>query len=82
MRESVEIIHAGGAVPAGVAIAIDRQERGEGAASAVQEVEKTLGLRVVSIANLETLLTYLHGKGDNAQKHVQAIDAYRRKYGT
>ena len=82
VRESVEIIHAGSAVPAGVVIAIDRQERGEGATSAVQEVEKTLGLRVVSIANLETLLAYLHGKGDNAQKHVQAIDAYRRKYGT
>ena len=82
VRESVEIIHAGGAAPAGVVIAIDRQERGEGATSAVQEVEKTLGLRVVSIVNLETLLAYLHGKGDNAQKHVQAIDAYRRKYGT
>jgi orotate phosphoribosyltransferase len=82
VRESVEIIHAGGAVPAGVVIAIDRQERGEGATSAVQEVEKTLGLRVVSIANLETLLAYLHGKGDRARKHAQAIDTYRRKYGT
>ena len=82
VRESVEIIHAGGAVPAGVVIAIDRQERGEGATSAVQEVEQTLGLRVVSIANLETLLAYLHGKGDRARKHAQAIDTYRRKYGT
>ena len=81
VRESVDIIRAGGAVPAGVVIAVDRQERGEGATSAVQEVEKMLGLRVTSIANLETLLAYLHGKGDNAQKHVQAIDAYRRKYG-
>ena len=50
--------------------------------AAVQEMEKTLGLRVVSIANLETLLAYLHGKGDRARKHAQAIDTYRRKYGT
>jgi len=82
VRESVDIIRAGGAAPAGVVIAIDRQERGEGATSAVQEVETTLGLRVVSIADLETLLVYLHGKGDSARKHVQAIDSYRRKYGT
>ncbi len=82
VRESVDIIRAGGAAPAGVVIAIDRQERGEGATSAVQEVETTLGLRVVSIADLETLLVYLHGKGDSTRKHVQAIDAYRRKYGT
>src|SRR3989344_4121410 len=71
VRESVDIIRAGGAAPAGVVIAIDRQERGEGATSAVQEVETTLGLRVVSIADLETLLVYLHGKGDSTRKHVQ-----------
>lgn len=82
VRESVDIIRAGGAAPAGVVIAIDRQERGEGATSAVQEVETTLGLRVVSIADLETLLVYLHDKGDSTRKHVQAIDSYRRKYGT
>ncbi len=82
VRESVEIIRAGGAAPAGVAIAIDRQERGEGAASAVQEVEQTLGLRVASIANLETLLAYLHDQGESTRRYVQAIDAYRRQYGT
>lgn len=82
VRESVEIIRAGGAAPAGVAIAIDRQERGEGTTSAVQDVEQTLGLRVVSIVTLETLLAYLHSQGDGTRRHVQAIDAYRRRYGT
>ncbi len=82
VRESVEIIRAAGAVPAGVAIAIDRQERGEGQLSAVQEVEQKLGLKVVSIATLETLLAYLQGKGDGSRIYVTAIDSYRRRYGT
>ncbi len=82
VRESVEIIRAAGAVPAGVAIAIDRQERGEGPFSAVQEVEQKLGLKVVSIATLETLLAYLQGKGDGSRTYVTAIDSYRRRYGT
>lgn len=82
VRESIEIIRAAGAAPAGVAIAIDRQERGEGQLSAVQEVEQKLGLRVVSIATLETLLAYLEGKGDGSRAYVTAIDSYRRRYGT
>ncbi len=82
VRESVDIIHAAGAVPAGVAIALDRQERGAGALSAVQEVEQNMGLKVVSIVNLETLLAYLHGKGDGSQAYVSAIGAYRTRYGT
>ncbi len=82
VRESVEIIRAAGAAPAGVAIAIDRQERGEGTLSAVQEVEQKLGLTVVSIATLETLLVYLEGKGDGSRPYVTAIDSYRRRYGT
>jgi len=82
VRESVEIIRTAGAAPAGVAIAIDRQERGEGQLSAVQEVEHKLGLKVVSIATLETLLTYLQGKGDGSRTYVTAIDSYRHRYGT
>jgi orotate phosphoribosyltransferase len=82
VRESVAIIRAAGAVPAGVAIAIDRQERGEGRLSAVQEVEQKLGLKAVSIATLEILLAYLQGKGDGSRPYVTAIDSYRRRYGT
>ena len=81
IRESVQIIRTAGAVPVGVAIALDRQERGEGAQSAVQEVETTLGLRVISIVALETLLNYLDGK-DGARRYLDAINAYRRTYGT
>jgi len=81
VRESVEIINTAGAMPVGVAIALDRQERGEGTTSAVQEVQKTLGLRVISIVALETLLNYLDGK-NGARRYLDAINAYRRAYGT
>lgn len=81
VRESVEIIHAAGAAPAGVAIAIDRQERGSEALSAVQQVEQQLGLKVVSIANLDTLLRYLAVQDDGSRGHYQAIEEYRGQYG-
>jgi orotate phosphoribosyltransferase len=81
VRESVQIIRTAGAQPVAVAIAIDRQERGEGALSAVQEVETELGLRVVSIASLQTLLDYLEHK-DGGRRYLAAINAYRRQYGT
>jgi orotate phosphoribosyltransferase len=81
IRESVQIIKTAGAQPVGVAIALNRQERGEGTTSAVQEVETTLGLRVISIVALETLLNYLDGK-DGGRRYLDAINAYRRVYGT
>src|SRR5688572_30843299 len=80
VRESVEIITDAGATPAGVAISLDRQERGERATSAVQEVEQRFGLRVISIVNLEILLHYIGDKKD-MQRHGAAINAYRRQYG-
>ena len=81
VRESVQIIKTAAAKPVGVTIALDRQERGEGTASAVQEVENTHGLRVISIVKLETLLDYLGGK-DGARRYLDAITTYRRAYGT
>jgi orotate phosphoribosyltransferase len=81
VRESVQIIKTAGATPVGVAIALDRQERGEGSLSAVQEVETSLGLRVIGIVRLETLLHYLDGK-DGGRRYHEAITAYRRTYGT
>ncbi len=81
VRESVQIIQTAGAQPVGVAIALDRQERGEGTLSAVQEVECELGLRVISIASLQTLLTYLEQK-NGGRRYLDAINAYRRQYGT
>lgn len=82
VRESVDIIRAAGAVPAGVAIAVDRQERGTGTRSAVQEVEQEFGLRVIHIASLDTLLRYLEAQGDGSRRHFEAITAYRIRYGS
>jgi orotate phosphoribosyltransferase len=76
--ESVEIIKNAGATPIGVVIALDRQERGQGPASAVQEVEARFGLRVFSIAKLDTLIAYL---SETAAPHLAAIQAYRAAYG-
>jgi orotate phosphoribosyltransferase len=81
VHESVKIIRQAGALPAGVAIALDRQERGAGPLSAVQEVEREFGLKVVSIANLDTLLRYLQTGGHDSSVHFEAIDAYQRQYG-
>ena len=80
VRESVEIIKAAGATPAGVAIAIDRQERGLGALSAVQEVEKDSGMPVIKIATLADLIQFLDGAADLAE-FKSAVQAYRETYG-
>ncbi len=80
VRESVEMIKAAGAIPAGVAIAIDRQERGLGALSAVQEVEKDSGMPVIKIATLADLIQFLDGAADLAE-FKPAVQAYRETYG-
>jgi len=81
VRESVTLIRAAGAEPVSVAIAIDRQERGNNERSAVQEVQHEFGLSVINIADLNALLTYLRHQGDGARQHLEAIQAYRVKYG-
>ena len=63
IRESVEVIRAQGATPAGVLIALDREERGRGEKSAVQEVEESFGLPVVSVIRLRDLMTHLETTG-------------------
>ncbi len=80
VRESVELIRAAGAVPCAVAIALDRQERGQGALSAVQEVQKDYGIPVVSIAGLADLISYLQGAPELVHFKA-AIEAYRVEYG-
>lgn len=80
VRESVQIINAHSAHLAGVVIALDRQERGQGDLSAIQEVEKTFGIKVVSIINLENMITYLSQKPDMT-KSLEMILAYRKQYG-
>jgi orotate phosphoribosyltransferase len=80
IRESVEIIQAAGASLAGVVIALDRQERGQADRSAIQEVEASLGVPVVSIVRLDHLLEYLTAQPDRSGD-VARIRAYRERYG-
>jgi len=80
IRESMDIIRAEGATPAGVVIALDRQERGKGERSAIQEVESDYGLSVAAIVRLAELIDYVGQRGD-AAAHLQNIQDYRRKYG-
>ncbi len=80
IRESMQIIQAQGAELAGVLIALDRQERGQGELSAIQEVERDFGTQVVSIIGLNDLINYLQGKPELAA-HLDAVTAYRAQYG-
>lgn len=80
VRESVQLIRATGAEPCGVAIALDRQERGIGELSAVQEVMRDFGLPVISIANLDDLVAYL-AHHTELSAYLAAIQAYRQLYG-
>jgi orotate phosphoribosyltransferase len=87
VRESIAMINAGGATPVGVAIALDRQEKGaensdNQSLSAVQYITSQLDLRVVSIATLADLLQYLAAANDAALAGFrQAVSAYRDQYG-
>ena len=79
IRESVDIIRGHGATPAAVLIALDRQERGTGERSAVQEVEATFGLPVISVLKLADLASHLEASGDSAR--LAAVREYRARYG-
>ena len=84
-RESVAIIRAAGAEPVGVAISLDRQERGQGQRSAIQEVRAELSLDVLSIATLEQLIAFLHenpGAAGLDGGEAQRLEAYRADYGS
>ena len=80
IRESETLIRAAGAEPAGVLIALDRQERGQGERSAVQEVETDLGAPVISIVSLSDLVAHLKGDPEHAT-HLEALRNYRTRYG-
>ncbi len=80
VRESVDLIRAQGANPAGVLIALDRMERGQGDRSAVQEVREAYGIPVVAIATLDDLMAFLSGRPE-MHAHAAAVAAYRTRYG-
>jgi orotate phosphoribosyltransferase len=80
VRESVDLIRAGGAQPCGVAIALDRMERGTGEFSAVQEVRQKYGLPVIAIASLDDLVEFLGAK-PGLRQNLSEIGHYRQLYG-
>jgi orotate phosphoribosyltransferase len=85
VRESLELIRSGGAEPVGVALALDRQERGHGPLSAVQELERDQALKCVSIVTLDELIEALARPGAGPQRisaaELAALTAYRARYG-
>lgn len=90
IRESVELIRRAGAEPVAVLLALDRQERGQGERSAVQEVESEFGLRCVSVLTLADLIDMLSQSGGSPSapgpsalpvEHLHALRDYRAQYG-
>lgn len=80
IRESMEIINAQGATLAGVMISLDRQERGRGEISAIQEVERDYHCKVIAIVTLNDVISYLEEKPEMAN-HLTAVRHYREQYG-
>jgi len=84
IRESMEIIKAHGAELSGVLIALDRQEKGQGELSAIQEVERDFGTQVIAIVTLADVVTYLEEKIETQPELVPSlasINKYRENYG-
>ncbi|MDK2776671.1 MAG: orotate phosphoribosyltransferase [Pseudomonadota bacterium] len=81
IREVMTMINnADGALPAAALIALDRQEKGQGELSAIQEVERDFGMKVISIVGLNQVLDYVSGQ-DALKQYADAIGAYRDQYG-
>ena len=79
IREAQDIINANDANTKGVIVALDRQEKGKGELSAIQEVEQIFGIRVLSIINLSHIIDYL--KASKNEDVVSRIESYRSQYG-
>jgi len=80
VREAYQIISSTGANVAGLAISLDRQERGQGTMSAVQELKQALGIPVISIIRLNDLIEVLEESSDY-EAFLDPVVAYRREYG-
>src|SRR5690606_41843607 len=80
IREVMQLIGAQGAQAAGVLIALNRQERGNGELSAIQEVERDFGMPVVSIVGLDQVMEYLAGDAE-LNRYLPAVEDYRAQYG-
>ncbi|MDH3613565.1 MAG: orotate phosphoribosyltransferase [Gammaproteobacteria bacterium] len=80
VREAYQIISSAGAEVAGLAISLDRQERGQGTLSAVQELKQSLGIPIISIIRLNDLIDALEESSEH-EEYLDAVIAYRRQYG-
>jgi len=80
IREVMQIIKDQGATAAGVLIALNRQERGNGELSAIQEVERDFGIPVISIVSLNQVLQFL-ADDPQLKQYLPAVEAYRAQYG-
>ena len=82
IREVAEIIGSADAIISGIAVALDRQEKGLGELSAIQEIEELLGTSVISIINLENIISYLSSsKDDELLKYLDGVVKYRELFG-
>ena len=82
VREAVEIIQAAGAELASIAVAMDRQEKGTGSSSAIQEIEQAYGIEIAHISSLQNIIDFLQAADDSAlSEHLPAVEKYREKYG-
>jgi orotate phosphoribosyltransferase len=79
VRESLNLIKSAGAKPAGVVLALDRQERGQAAQSAVQEIQSAFGIPVIRIITLDDLIEYMEAGGDSEE--LEALRNHRRTWG-
>jgi orotate phosphoribosyltransferase len=80
IREAMEIVETNGAELSGVLIALDRQEKGKGELSAIQEVERDFGAQVVSIVSLNDVITFLKDD-DTFKEYLPKVEAYRAEFG-
>lgn len=82
VREVMTLLQETGAKAAGILVALDRQERGNNTQSAIQEIEQDYGIPVISLINLQQIMTYLQSQNDpTLAQHLDAIIAYRNQYG-
>jgi orotate phosphoribosyltransferase len=80
VRESIEVIESAGATPCGIVVSLDRQERGTGSESAIQEIERDFKLPVISLFCLDDLVDYLSQRPEMADK-LGRVSQYRAEYG-
>jgi orotate phosphoribosyltransferase len=81
IRESKELISAKGGSTVAAVVAVDRQERGEGPLSAIQEVEQLHNIQVISIVSLDNIISFLAEHGEMPE-HLDAINSYKQEYGS